>query len=432
MNDRRGFLRRAGLAAGVGAVLPVLGAHRSGAAPTGDSAEPDRLFKAGKFGKADRGYERLLRKDPKNAHAMAQRGYIALMSNQFANAENFLGRAIRLAPGDKASKQRLADCFARQDDFARAVPLLREAGMEAKATQYASVKGRPYESHGAEATRLPFLATEPLPLVEAAVNDGEPRKFLLDTGATLILSMETAKAAGLRAVSSSTGVGGGREVKVYHGVMRSFRMAGIELHNLPVSWAESALPAELGDPQPSGVIGTTIFYHFLTTMDYASRALVLRRRTPAQLREFKTAAGRAAARPLPLWIAGDHIPCTLGSLNGYGPMVAYLDTGGPGGMGVVLTEEMARRAGIELDHDRPGTFNRVKVLPGFAREARLGNAVARDIYSIAGDLSFDAHFGFETIANFTHSFFKPFAITFDFTNMHFYVTGKTSPANPPS
>lgn len=31
-------------------------------------------------------------------------------------------------------------------------------------------------------------------------------------------------------------------------------------------------------------------------------------------------------------------------------------------------------------------------------------------------------FGFQTIANFTHEFFKPFAATFDYLAMNLYVT----------
>lgn len=78
--DRRGLLRRAGLVAGASAVLPLLGASESATAsavsPAASSSDPDQLFKAGEFVSAERGYVRLLHKDPRNAHAAAQLGYI--------------------------------------------------------------------------------------------------------------------------------------------------------------------------------------------------------------------------------------------------------------------------------------------------------------------------------------------------------------------
>ncbi len=249
-----------------------------------------------------------------------------------------------------------------------------------------------------------------------------PRKFLLDTGGTLSLSMATAEEAGLRAVATGRGRAGGQTFTMYFGVLDSFRMGDIELRNLPVHWHDAVMPSALGDPQPSGVIGTTIFYHFLTTMDYANRALILRRKTSAKLRQFRVEAERAGAETLPLWLAADHFPCTLGSLNDYGPRVVSLDTGGAGGIGVVTTGEVAGRAGIRVDYDRPTSFNRIPVHPCVPDRASLGGAVARDIYSIAGPLLMDDRFRFDTIANFTHSFFKPYAITFDFADMNFHIT----------
>jgi hypothetical protein len=265
---RRNFLR----AVGAGTILPLLGSATANA-----STDPDQLFKAGRFAEADRGYDLILHRDPDNARAAAQRGYIALLCNNFQNAERFLTKAVELAPADTFSKQQLADCYVRQDQLARAVPLLRASGNEAYATQLASVTGTPYEVHGAQ---------------------------------------------------------------------------------------------------------TTIFYHFLTTMDYANKALILRRKTRAHLREFQAETRRGSLETLPLWLAADHFPCTLGSLNDYGPRMVSLDTGG---------------------------------------------AVARDIYGIAGPLSMDDRFRFDTIANFTHTFFKPYAITFDFMDMNFHITGKSKP-----
>ncbi|WP_433226174.1 aspartyl protease family protein [Microtetraspora malaysiensis] len=191
------------------------------------------------------------------------------------------------------------------------MPLLQGTGDQSDAAfpaQYASVTGTPYEMQGAQKIRVPFVCVDPLPCVEAAVNGAKPKSFLIDTGATLALSTETAEQAGLRAVSTSTSNPAGQTLKTYHGVMESFRLGDIVLRNVPVVWYDLRMPDLPDGSRPSGVIGTTLLYHFLATMDYANQALVLRRKTGTQMREFLMEARRAGADRLPLWLAGDHIP----------------------------------------------------------------------------------------------------------------------------
>ncbi|XNL80303.1 tetratricopeptide repeat protein [Actinomadura madurae] len=124
-DSRRAFLRRAGLAVAAGASLPLLeSAPRSVFASADD---PDQLFREGRFAAAERGYRRLLREDPEDGHAYAQIGYTALLSNRFGDAEKHLSKAVALEPGG-TSAQRLAECYVRQDRFARAIPLLQSTG----------------------------------------------------------------------------------------------------------------------------------------------------------------------------------------------------------------------------------------------------------------------------------------------------------------
>lgn len=422
--DRRGFLRRAGLVVGASAVLPLLSAQGRATASAVDSpassSDPDELFKAGEFTAAERGYARLLRHDPGNAHAAAQLGYIALLSNRFRSAESYLSEAIRLAPGDTTSKQRLADCFVRQDQLARAVPLMPAA----LATQAAAVTGTPYETHGPQVGTVPFLDVEPLPHIEASVN-GVARKFLLDTGAAgPIVNTATATAAGLVAVATAPAFVNGRAITSYLGVLPSLRIGQVELRNVPISWSDE-MGTDLVLPDgnhPDGTIGTTLFYHFLTTMDYRGRRLIVRRKTAAQQRAVRTASARAGIRPEPLWLAGDHLPCTLGKLNDYGPRVTAIDTGGLA-HGLDTSVANAQLAGITVDFDHPTPINAgsAVVYPVTVDRMSIGAAVARHISGGAGPTPWEGMTRFDTIGNFTHEFFKPFAVTFDFVGMTLYV-----------
>jgi tetratricopeptide (TPR) repeat protein len=422
--DRRAFLRRAGLAAVVGAVLPVMGSAAGTAFAS--TQDPDLLFKEGRFTEAERGYRRLLREDPQNAHATAQVGYIALLSNRFNAAEAFLSSAVSLNPDDVASKRRLAECLVRQDKHARAVPLLRATGSprdEAIATQYAHLTGTPWQVYGAQSTHVPFHTMDPVPSVEASVNGGQPKKFFLDTYATLDLSQEIAEEAGLREVATISGVANNHPVNLYLGVLDSFKIGNIEIRNLPVQWNDAQRPPLPDGSQPAGAFGTTIFYHFLTTMDYAGQALILRRKTGYQQHRFQ------AKDQLPLWLAGDHYPCTLGSLGDYGPRMVTVDTGGIGS-GLDTTVEIAERVGIKVDYDHPIEEFGTKIYPITADRISLGGAVGRNLPGHAAETVFpglpgpgqSAQFGFDMIANFTHEFFKPFAITFNYTDMKLFIT----------
>jgi tetratricopeptide (TPR) repeat protein len=429
--DRRRFLRRAGLAVGAGAALPLVGAGGFGAVASATSnVDPDQLLREGRFAEAERGFRKVLRRDPDNAHAAARVGYIALLSNRFSDAETFLTKAVGLAPEDTFAQLQLGDCFVRQDKLARAVSPLRASGIDsgtAYAELYASMTGTPWQMRGAQRTRIPFLGLEPYPIVEARLRGGEPRKFFLDTGATLGLSKQVAEEIGLRVVSTFQGGIPGQTFTLYLGVLDSIEMGDIELRNVPVIWHDGRKPSLPDGSQTAGAIGTTLFYHFLTTMDYANQALILRRKTRAQLHRFQAEARHAGVDKLPLWLAGDHLPCTLGSLRDYGPRMVRMDTGGQR-IGVVTTVEIAEQVGIEVDYAHPEKFNgTIEVFPIVPDRISLGRAVGRNVRGIAGPL-LGSHGGqilFDTIANFTHNFFKPFAITFDYTDMNLYITGES-------
>jgi hypothetical protein len=395
---RREFLQACGAVLGLAAVLPLADASTAQATTTGSG--PDQLFQDGRFAAADRGYARLLEKDPGDGHAWAQRGYIALLSNRFGDTEQFLGRAIKLTPGDTVSMSRLADCYVRQDDFARAVPLLRESGDRIGATQYGAIAGTPYQISGASSTTLPFLTLDPLPSVTAAVN-GMKAAFTLDTGATFTFSAALARAAGVRLVATVLVNHGSGPVPSYIGVVDSLRLGQIEVRNFPVLWDDVSFTTG-----PAGVIGTTIFYHFQTTMDYAGRVLSLAR---------TAAARRAGTTTAPLWLAPDHFLFSEGRIGKAGPGPVLIDTGGVG-LGVVLTKAQAGVAGVVPDYGKPELDFGVTVYPCTA-DVAIGAVTRRDMPGVTGPILPPAEFGFGYSGTVSHEFFKPLSVTFDFTTM---------------
>ncbi|HLK01529.1 MAG TPA: aspartyl protease family protein [Streptosporangiaceae bacterium] len=403
MQTRRGFLR----ATGAAAAFSVLGAGAAAAAPPLVKAPPpgedgDRLFQAGQFAAADAAYTRLLRRDPRDAHAWAQRGCIALLGNRFAAAGQYLNQAIVLRPADLLSKARLADCYVRQDDYAHAVPLLHAAGDPIGATLYSLVTGAPFQVRGAGSTRLPFLTLDPLPTVPVAVN-GRAASFVLDTGATFGISPDVAAAAGIVPMRTVTVNHGNGPVRAYLSVVTELTLGDIRVRNFPVMWDDTP-------GQPDGVLGTTIFYHFRTTLDYAARTLRLSR--------DRLGAPSGGA---PMWLAPDHFVVAQGSVGRSGPGLMLLDTAGAG-LGIVLTPAQAAQAGVMPDYSRPGTYLGV---PGYpcAATVTLGRATRQDVPGAVGPFLEPVQFGFRVLGTVSHEFVKPLSLTLDFATMMLSVRG---------
>jgi hypothetical protein len=394
--SRRAVLRGAGVAVALSAVAPV------SAAASVSVLDADQLFAAGHFAAADRAYAALLRQEPSDAYAWAQRGYIALLSNKFAAAQRFLSRAIKLNPSDTVSMTRLADCYVRQDSFAPAVKLLAAAGDRIDATLYSAVSGSPYQITGADSGPVAFQTVDPLPSVTASVN-GVAAPFTLDTGATFTFSAAMAAAAGISPVATVLVDHGNGPVTTYIGVVDSLRIGAVEIANVPVMWDDVSFIAAPGDGPPAGVIGTTIFYHFQTTMDYADRALTLRRCAPSP--------GPATA---PLWLAPDHFIFSWGRVGSSVPGPVLIDTGGVG-LGVVLSTAQAAAADVVPHYADPESDLGVTCYP-CTTDVAVG-PVRRDVPGVVGPFTSTDGFGFNTTGTLSHEYFKPSSITFDFPAM---------------
>ncbi|SER89075.1 Tetratricopeptide repeat-containing protein [Lentzea xinjiangensis] len=419
--NRRSALRAAAVLAGTAAAAPLL--REPAAAQAGAGGDADALFKAGRFEQAGRAYEEILRADPANLHAARRRGQVALLGNKFPDAEKYLKMALRLAPDDRDAHRFLGDCYLRQDELALSVPHWRAIGDETRATWFEAVSGEPYRIHG-DTARLPWRQMDPMPLVEVSVNNGPPKRFTFYTGAPwLSLSKSVAAEAGLAPVAKQNIEFLNGRVWQYFGVLDSLALGGMELRNIPVSWSEWESGEEV-ETEHDGMIGMWVFYHLLSTFDYAGRSLVLRRNTPDAVAEVRAAAARVGARPLPMWLAREHGLHSQGSIAGAigsGTAVVGVLFGGHSEVAGVVNGEAARRLRIRLDHDRPvETFSGshpVVTYPCYPEELRLGDATANGVYCYTNPNSPLAPNGFDVPAAFFHSFHKPGNVTLDFTTM---------------
>ena len=260
------------------------------------------LFQSGKFAEAGEIYAQIVAQDPNDYAAIVQLGRIALLANRLDDAQMWLDRAIALHPDDADAKVMLAEAFWRRDDFQKAAAALNGVDVSSNQlliTQYPalnvakleSFKGEtPYEVQGeGQVKRVKFLKTDPLPLVSVRVNGGDEVTFFIDTGGSEVaLDTEFAKELGLPQFGDVQGTfSGGQNAKVQQTRINSLALGDWTVKNLPaITIALRQLSESFGVKRIDGILGTTLFYHFLTTLDYPQGELVLRRKDARSVQQF--------------------------------------------------------------------------------------------------------------------------------------------------
>ena len=402
-----------------------------------DSA--DRLFQAGRFADAGKFYSQIVTQNPEDYSAILQLSRIALLSNRLDDAQRWLEKAISLRPNDTDPKVMLAEVFYRRDDFQKAAALLN--GVDVKSnkliiSQYPtlnvakleSFKGQtPYELHGdGISTRLKFLKTDPLPLVNVRVNGGDEVTFFIDTGGSEVaLDSDFAKELGVPQFGTVRGTfSGGQHAEVQQGRIETFTVGNWTIKNLPTAMLPlRQLSTGFGVKQIDGIIGTTLFYHFLATMDYPHGELVLRRKTPESLEQFTKSSGKRVV--VPIWMASDHFMVGWGRVETLPPTLLFVDSGLTGA-GVKLAESVINEAGIKLEEDKAsegaGGGGKLKIVPYTVHQLSFGDIREENVPGLYdGPFPWEYTFGFHLAGMVGHDFFKPYAVTFDFQNMQIFL-----------
>jgi Aspartyl protease/Tetratricopeptide repeat len=402
-----------------------------------DSA--DRLFQLGKFAEAGELYSRIAARDPTDYSATLQLGRVALLSNRLDDAQKWFEKAMSLRPNDTDAKVMLAEAFYRRDDFQKAAASL--SGLDVRSNkliieQYPtlnvamlkSFKGQtPYELHGdGTSTRVKFVKTDPLPVVNVRVNGGKEVTFFIDTrGSEVTLDSDFARELGVPQFGAVQGTfSGGQHTNVQLGRIESLTVGDWTVKNVPTAMLPLRQLSEgLGVKQINGIIGTTLFYHFLTTMDYPRGELVLRRKDAKSLEEFTKSAGKRVV--VPIWMASDHFMAGWGRVETLPPSLLFVDTGLVGA-GVKLAESVIKEAGIKLEENKAfegaGGGGRLKIVPYTVHQLSFGDIKEENVPGLYdGPFPWENMFGFHLAGMVGHDFFKPYAVTFEFENMQIFL-----------
>ena len=355
-----------------------------------ESDSAGRLFQAGKFSEAGKLYSQIVARNPKDYSAILQLGRIALLSNRLDDAQKWLEKAITLQPENADPKVMLAEAFYRRDDFQKAAAalngidvssnkLIREQYPTLNVPMLESFKGQtPYELHGnGTSTRVKFVKTDPLPVINVRVNGGKEVTFFIDTGGSEVtLDTDFAKELGVPQFGAVQGTfSGGQHTEVQLGRIESLTLGDWTVKNVPTAMLPLRQLSEgFGVKQIDGIIGTTLFYHFLTTMDYPHGELVLRRKTAETLKEFTQSPGKRVV--VPIWMASDHFMVGWGRVETLPPTLLFVDTGLMGA-GVKLAESVITEAGIKLEENKAtegaGGGGKLKIVPYVVHQLSFGD-----------------------------------------------------------
>jgi hypothetical protein len=428
----------------VASAMGPLSATAATAEPTAQPKQSEidsanRLFQAGKFAEAGKLYSQIVTQNPKDYSATLQLGRIALLSNRLDDTQKWLEKGISLRPGDANAKVMLAEAFYRRDDFQKAATalngvdvssnkLIREQYPTLNVAMLESFKGQTsYELHGnGTSTRLRFVRTDPLPLVNVRVNDGKEVTFFIDTGGSEVtLDTEFAKELGVPQFGAVQGTfSGGQHTQVQLGRIESLTVGDWTVKNVPTAMLPLRQLSEgLGVKQINGIIGTTLFYHFLATMDYPKGELVLRRKDAKSLEEFRKSPVKRIT--VPIWMASDHFMVGWGRVETLPPTLLFVDTGLVGA-GVKLAESVIKEAGIKLEENKAtegaGGGGTLKIVPYTVHHLSFGDIKEENVPGVYdGPFPWQYMFGFHLAGMVGHDFFKRYAITFDFQNMQIFL-----------
>ena len=180
------------------------------------------------------------------------------------------------------------------------------------------------------------------------------------------------------------------------------------------------LSKDLGAKRIDGAMGTTLFYHFLATMDYPRSELVLRRKDAKSLEEFKAkSSGKRVV--VPIWMASDHFMVGWGRVETLPPTLLFVDTG--------LADTGVKIGGVGYQ----GSWNQAGGKQSFQRSRGRREAEDRAVHrastflrshkgkqcpgSVRWTVFVGKHVWLSPCGNGRPRFFKSYAVTFDFENM---------------
>jgi predicted aspartyl protease len=384
----------------------------------GDTKDADAEFFLGHFERARQLYEAIPQASPNYAAAQRQLGAIALYENHLDEAEQLLLGVVDKDPGDTKADVLLAEIASRRGNFPAAANWLVKGGKPDRALAFEVFPDtQPYRIDSvAKRARVPFVETDPLPLVEARV-DGKPGLFLIDTGAAeIVLDPDFARETHTESVSGGTGTfAGGKTASITYARILKFSVGALDVTNVPAILVSTAgFSSAAGGRPVAGVIGTEFLSRFRATIDYPGDALVLEPRDAALWSSPLVAE-------IPFFLVKDHFILARGALDNTPEQMFFVDTG-LADAGFTAPALTFAADGIPLPALQSAPVHAVgqsAAVPIDIRRLSLGPVTREHVSALYGPFppTLESSTGVHIGGIVSHAFFRPYAVTFDFVRM---------------
>ncbi|MCK6581372.1 MAG: aspartyl protease family protein [Anaerolineae bacterium] len=325
--------------------------------------------------------------------------------------------------------------FAQIQDSINLIQQIRAAGgqldlrgVEEWLTWLSSFSDSPYSVNWGtvEQTVLPFLATDPLPVVTVEVN-GIAINAIIDTGgAAFILDTALAASLGLEiSASMPQTYGGGLQADTGLTRIDSLTLGDITLHNVPVMTlgvTEATNGLQYGYPIQA-IVSTNVLEQFLATIDYPSGRLILRPKTDAALDAVQQQNAGSVVTEVPFYLADVHQMMVKGTLNTEQDMTFFVDSGLAHAAAISAPIQTLEYLGIPIPETVLDEANRggggafpsgsfsVDVLG-------IGSLQQENVLGEYGAMTPETYWANDFIQDglISHNFLRRYAWTIDFTN----------------
>lgn len=298
------------------------------------------LFSLGDFDKTRTVLEPLLKEKPVSAEAIYLTAQIEYLTGNYSKAEEHYLSLIKNHSDDFGAQAEygLQMVYYQTNEYRKAADLFTGQAHEADPI-LEMMKGfgdsRPYEINwnGKEETTIPFLVTDPLPIIPIEIN-GIRINALIDTGGdSLVLDETLVSALGVETIAKGTGAGGGGTTDIMWGKTDTLKLGDVEMQNIPTLIVPSSL--FVGGYKKDGtlitknaIIGTNILQQFIPVLDYESEQLVLIPRGEAGQHHLnKLLAGEQVLEEVPFVLADSHYMYAKGEINGHTGLNMFVDSG---------------------------------------------------------------------------------------------------------
>jgi hypothetical protein len=297
-----------------------------------------KLFEVGEFDKSQELVQPLLKGEnpPVEAHYLS--AHIEYLHGRYARAEKILELLAQTSSADLKMKAQLGLLFTsyQTNQYAKAQNLFK--GLEGKIQlplwdlMKAFGNEKPYQLDwkGKNRTVVPFLVTDPLPIVAVKIN-GKPINVIIDTGGEIFyLDEMLAASLGIKPIARQVEpYAGGKTVEVGYARIDSLTIGEVTLNSIPIKLGSIQRFSEIFSNQfaISGILTTGILQQFLATIDYPEGQLILRARNEESRNNLINEFTQKKITSIPFVLSLTHLMICKGSINDRGGLNLFIDSG---------------------------------------------------------------------------------------------------------